>query len=98
MLTSKQRAALRGAANGLAPVFQIGKAGVEPTVVSATVDCLKKRELVKLRLLETCPATAREAAEVLAEATGGEVVHVIGRTVVLFLKKKKDSAYEKLLK
>lgn len=98
MLTSKQRAALRGAANGIDPVFQIGKGGLDAPLVQATDDCLKKRELVKLRLLETCPEAPREAADSLAEATSSEVVQVIGRTVVLFRKKKKESAFEKLLK
>lgn len=98
MLTSKQRAALRGAANGLSPVFQIGKGGVDEALVDATSKCLAARELVKLRALETSPHTAREAADALAQATGADVVQVIGGTVVLFLKKKKDSAFDKVLK
>lgn len=98
MLTSKQRAALRKAANGFSPVFQIGKDGVEETLVQATKDCLAKRELIKLRTLETSPETAREAADALAAATGAEVVQVIGGTIVLFLKKKKESAYSDILK
>lgn len=97
MLTSKQRARLRGAANGIPAVFQIGKGGVDEPLVQATSDCLAKRELVKLKLLETCPVDAREAADLLAEATGAEVVQVIGRVVVLFRKKKKDSAYQEVL-
>lgn len=98
MLTSKQRAVLRSAANGLTPVFQVGKGGIEEKLVEATKDCLTARELVKLKVLETCPYTAREAAEELAEATGAQVVQVIGGTLVLFLQKKKDSAYAKALK
>lgn len=98
MLTSKQRAVLRSAANGLTPVFQVGKGGIEEKLVEATKDCLAARELVKLKVLETCPYTAREAAEELAEATGAQVVQVIGGTLVLFLQKKKDSAYAKALK
>ena len=98
MLTSKQRAALRKAANGLSPVFQIGKEGVEEPVVKATADCLAKRELVKLRVLETSPETAREAADALALATSAEVVQVIGSTMVLFKKKKKESQFAEVLK
>ena len=98
MLTSKQRAALRGAANGLQPVFQIGKGGVDEQVVKATADCLTARELIKLRTLETSPQSAREAANELAEATGAEVVQVIGGTMVLFLQKKKESAFAAVLK
>lgn len=97
MLTSKQRAKLKSAANGIPAVFQIGKGGVDQPVIKATDDCLAKRELVKVKLLETSPLEAREAAEILAEATGAEVVQVIGRAVVLFRKKKKNSAFLEVL-
>ena len=98
MLTSKQRAALRKAAGQMAPVFQVGKGGVDAQLVDATQKCLAARELVKLRALETSPKTAREAADTLAEATGADVVQVIGHVFVLFLQKKKESAYAELLK
>lgn len=98
MLTSKQRAALRSKAAGLSPVFQIGKEGMGETLVKATADCLAARELIKLRVLETSPGTAREMADELSEATGSEVVQVIGRVFVLFLRKRKESAYADLLK
>lgn len=98
MLNSKQRAALRGAANGLSPVFQVGKGGIEDALAASVQDCLAKRELVKLRLLETCPTPPRDAADALAQSTGAEVVQVIGRVIVLFKMKKKESAFEELLK
>ncbi len=98
MLTSKQRAALRKAAGQMTPVFQVGKGGVDAQLVDATQKCLAARELVKLRALETSPESAREAADTLAEATGADVVQVIGRVFVLFLQKKKESAYAELLK
>lgn len=96
-LTSKQRAALRGLASKLQPVFQVGKGGIDETLIQATTDCLAARELVKLRVLETSPHTAREAAEILAEKTGSQVVQVIGRVLVLFRYKDKESAYEQVL-
>lgn len=99
MLTSKQRAALRGAANRLDPVFQIGKGEIGDAMVGAVGDCLAKRELVKIALLETSEYTAREAAELLAQGTGAECVQVIGRRFVLFRRKAKpeESAYAALL-
>ena len=41
---------------------------------------------------------ARVAATKLAEATGADCVQVIGSKFVLYLQKKKDSAYAALLK
>ena len=51
MLTSKQRAALRAAANPLEPVFQIGKGEIDETLTAAVADCLAARELIKLKVL-----------------------------------------------
>ncbi len=98
MLTGKQRAVLRKASMASTAVFQVGKGGLEAPVVKATADCLAARELIKLKVLETSPLTARETAEALAAATRSEVVLVRGRTFVLYLPKKKDSAYAELLK
>lgn len=98
MLTSKQRAALRKAANGLDPVFQVGKGEIDETLVKSTADCLAARELIKMKVLETSVYSAREAAELLAEKTGAEVVQVIGSRFVLFLKKKKESRFDDVLK
>ena len=98
MLTSKQRAALRKAANGLDPAFQVGKGGSDETLIKSTADCLAAREVTNMKVLETSLYSAREAAERLAEETGAEVVQVIGSKFVLFLKKKKESRFDDLLK
>ncbi len=97
-MTGKQRATLRKASMEQSAVFQVGKGGIEPSLVKATADCLAARELIKLKVLDTSPEEVRETAETLAARTGSQVVLVRGRTFVLFLKKKKDSAYEALLK
>lgn len=96
-LTSKQRAALRGAANTLDPVFQIGKGEIDEPLCQAVADCLAARELIKLKVLENSEYTPREAADLLCEATGAACVQVIGRKFVLFRPKPKESAYAALL-
>ena len=98
MLTSKQRAILRGKANTMDPVFQIGKGEIDQTLIDAVKACLDARELIKLKVLETSMYNAREASVALAEATGADCVQVIGSKFVLYLQKKKDSAYADLLK
>lgn len=97
MLNSKQRAALRGAANPLEPVFLVGKGEIDETLIRGVADCLAARELIKLKVLETSSYTPREAADALCEATGADCVQVIGRKFVLFKRKPKESAYAALL-
>ena len=46
MLTSKQRATLRGIASTMDPVFQVGKGDIDDTLVQGVLDCLKARELI----------------------------------------------------
>ena len=98
MLTSKQRAALRGAANGLDPVFQIGKGEIDEAMTAAITACLDARELIKVKVLDNSEYDPREAAGLLCDATGAECVQVIGRKFVLFKRKKKESAFDALLK
>ena len=84
MLTSKQRAYLRGLANTMDPIVHVGKGGMAATLIKQADDALTARELIKGKVLETAPETAREAADALAEAVGAEVVMTIGRTFVLY--------------
>ncbi|MBQ9946328.1 MAG: YhbY family RNA-binding protein [Clostridia bacterium] len=84
-MTSKERAALRGQANTLDVLFQVGKGGISDTLIEQTDGALRTRELIKLRVLtETSPLSPREAAEELAAKTGSEVVQVIGGVMVLY--------------
>ena len=85
MLNSKQRAQLRAEANGLDPIFQIGKEGVTESVIAQVEDTFNTRELFKIKVhLETSPETPKEIAQRIAEATKCDVVQVVGGTIVLF--------------
>ncbi|MDD6828126.1 MAG: YhbY family RNA-binding protein [Oscillospiraceae bacterium] len=90
MLTSKQRSTLRGIASAYETIFQIGKGGIQDTLIAQVNDALRARELIKLRVLDNCPYTAREAADEIAEKTESEVVQVIGSRFVLFKRNPKD--------
>ena len=94
MLTSKQRAFLRGQANALPVVFQIGKGEIDEQVIESTRSCLAARELIKLKVLENSQYTAGEAAEILCQEIGCESVQIIGSKFVLFQQKKKDSKFD----
>ncbi len=84
-MTSKERAALRAQANSLEPVFHIGKGGISEALIKETADVLRKRELIKIKiLLDTAPGTPRELADALAQATGSEVVQLVGGCIILY--------------
>ena len=90
-MTSKQRAYLRGLANTMEPILHAGKGGVSDAMIKQADDALEARELIKGKVLETAPGTAREVAEEIAAKVNAQVVQVIGRTFVLFRQKEKDS-------
>ena len=84
MLTSKQRAYLRGLAAAEDTIVIIGKGGITENIIIQMNDALKARELVKGRVLENSLLSAREAADALAETCRAEIVQVIGSKFVLF--------------
>ena len=83
-LTSKQRAQLRGMANGLDTIVQIGKDGIGDNLVQQANEALEARELIKCRVLESAMLTAREACQELSKRTRSEGVQVIGTKFVLY--------------
>ena len=82
---------MRSLSNKLEPILHAGKGGISDAMIRQADDALTARELIKGKVLETAPATAREIAEEIAAAVSAEVVQVIGRTFVLFRQKEKDS-------
>lgn len=86
MMNSKTRARLRAMANTVETILQVGKNGMGDALQKQVDDALTARELIKLTVLETAPETPKEMAALLAEATGAEVVQVVGRKVTLYRK------------
>ena len=94
MLTSKQRAYLRGLASNEPAIMQVGKGGIGENLIKTVSDALEARELIKLTVLENSGEAAREVAETLAEATEAEVVGVIGKKVILYRESEKNKKIE----
>lgn len=97
MLNSRQRAQLRAMANDMETILQVGKAGINENTIKQVSDALEARELIKLRVLETCPTTSRETADSIAEAVECDVVQVIGTRFILY-KESKNNKTIKLVK
>jgi len=94
MITTKQRAYLRSLANGIEPVFQIGKGGVSPQIISEIYDVLEARELVKITVLKTCELTTREACGELCELVHAEPVQCIGGKFVIYKRSREHHTIE----
>ena len=94
MITSKQRAQLRGMAASLNTELQIGKGGITENVVRQAEEALAARELIKGRVLDNSMLTAREACDALCEACHADGVQVIGTKFVLF---KQNEMYPKIV-
>ncbi len=90
MITTKQRAYLRGLANGTEVVLQIGKGGITDQTIKQLNDVLEARELVKIQCLETSFISPREAAQQTAEICRADIVQVIGTKYILYRPRKKD--------
>lgn len=86
MLTSKQRAYLRGLANSIDTILYVGKGEIGENIIIQASDALKSRELIKGKVLENSAYSSRDAAEEIALKTAAEVVQVIGSKFVLYKK------------
>ncbi|HLN60846.1 MAG TPA: ribosome assembly RNA-binding protein YhbY [Symbiobacteriaceae bacterium] len=83
-LRGKQKRFLRALGVTMTPVLTIGKDGVSENVINQADGVLFTRELIKGRVLNTSPEGPQEVAEQIAEATGSELVQVVGRNFLLY--------------
>lgn len=93
-MTSKQRAYLKSLSSTMDPVFQIGKGSLTPEVTEAVSEAFHNRELIKVAVLKNCVDDPKAIAQVLAERTHSQVVHVIGRKIILY---KEDKDHKKII-
>lgn len=90
MLSSKQRAYLRGLANSIDTILMVGKSGVSPEIIKQADDALKARELIKAKVLETSDISPKEAANIIANKVNADVVQVIGTKFILYRKNEEE--------
>ena len=83
MLTSNEKRQLKAMANRINAVFQVGKDGVNSNMITDVLNYLNKHELMKVSILQNCPQTKEEVADMFAN-NDIEVVQIIGKTVVLY--------------
>ena len=90
-MNSKERAYLRGLANNISSIFQVGKNGISDNFIKQIDDALEARELIKIHVLENSPEDILDIANFLAKSTNSELVQTIGNKITLYRKKAKNS-------
>jgi RNA-binding protein len=90
MITSKQRSYLKGLANDMDPIFQLGKNGVGDNFIKQIDEALEARELIKVNVLKNSMTETREVAHEVAEQVTADVVLVIGSKFVLYRESKEN--------
>lgn len=90
MLTAKQKKFLKSEAHHLKAIFQVGKDGVHEKQIEGINEALNAQELIKVKLLDTCPMPVKVVALEISMYTKSEVVQIVGHTIVLYKKSDKE--------
>ena len=83
-MNSKQRAYLKGLAQTIQPILNIGKSSLTPEFTESVAEALEARELIKISVLKNCLDDPNEIAQIVSERTHSEIVQVIGKKIVLY--------------
>lgn len=94
MLTGKQKRYLRGLASLLNPVAIIGKEGFTPEVINEIKTGLKANELIKIKIGKNSPEDKLMIKELIEENLNAEIVQIIGKNIVLFKSKGKETKFK----
>ncbi|MEA3546335.1 MAG: YhbY family RNA-binding protein [Thermodesulfobacteriota bacterium] len=96
-LTSHQISYLRGLGHHLKPVAMVGKEGLSDSVLASVNQVLLAHELIKIKVQDNSPLDRKEAATELAGLTGSFLVHVLGKTALLY-RENPDRAIDKKIR
>ncbi len=90
MLNSKQRANLRSLAQNIQPITQVGKLGVNDSLIESIDKAIEKRELVKVTVLENSMLDVKQAGIEISEKLKAEFVCAVGRKLVFYRESQTD--------
>jgi RNA-binding protein len=89
-LTGKQRRFLRALGQRLAPVLHVGHDGVTDAVVRQAETELEAHELIKVRVGDNAPQSRHDVADALAARTKAHLAQVLGRTALLYRRRRDE--------
>ncbi len=84
MLSGKEKRALRAQGNRTVAEVHVGKAGVTPGLLQNIDNALSTKELVKVKILRSCPQDKEMVAQIIGEQLHAEIVQILGRTLLLY--------------
>lgn len=90
MLTGKQRSFLKGKANTLDPMFQLGKNGLTESFIKQVDVVLESKELLKISVLNNSGLDAKEVAIELSNELNAEFVQSMGNKLVIYRESKEE--------
>ncbi len=88
-LNAKQVRHLKSVAHHLKPVVQIGKEDLSESVIATTKLELLNHELIKVKIGNNSGVDKKEAATMISQITGGALVQLIGKTIILYKENRK---------
>jgi RNA-binding protein len=84
MLSGKEKRALRAQGNQLKAEIWIGKEGIFEGTLKTLNNSFNTKELIKIKLQESCPLDKAEAADILCRKGNAELVQILGNTIILY--------------
>ena len=89
-ISPSQKRYLRGLAHSLSPVILLGQKGVSPSLIAELKLALDHHELLKVRLSGADKEARAAQLGALVEASGAEIVQLIGHTASLWKRNEKE--------
>lgn len=89
-LSAKQKRYLRGLGHHVEPVLRTGKEGLSEAMLLEIHDALEKDELIKVKIGKGA-LHRKDAALILQQKGNAEVVQLLGKNILLFRQRKKES-------
>ena len=84
-LKGYQKKYLKGLAHRRKPVVLIGQNGLTDTVVSSTLQALRKHELIKIKFIDhKKKEQKKDILEALSQQTQSDIVGLIGHVAIIF--------------
>ncbi len=83
-LTPRQKKYLKGLAHHLDPVVSVGKGGVSAELIKSVEQCLKAKELIKVRVFTDNRDICAEALTAISQQVNAQLIQSIGHIGVMY--------------